>query len=124
MKAFGVNLASLAPEDVEVIDLHPRMLEDDWKAYSAFVLHHEYIHALGLREHNSLFENLSPLGQHLKQAVKEDYLQNFCEDKGQNGYGIVQHVELSILAKSVLVDVTDAGLATRSSLTEKIQMPC
>ena len=69
-------------------------------------------------------ENLSPLGQHLKQAVKEDYLQNFCEDKGQNGYGIVQHVELSILAKSVLVDVTDAGLATRSSLTEKIQMPC
>lgn len=54
----GVNLASLAPEDVEVIDLHPRMLEVDWRAYSAFVLHHEYIHALGLREHNSLFRKL------------------------------------------------------------------
>ena len=120
----GVNLASLAPEDVEVIDLHPRMLEDDWKAYSAFVLHHEYIHALGLREHNSLFRKLESAWPAPKASGQGKILQNFCEDKGQNGYGIVQHVELSILAKSVLVDVTDAGLATRSSLTEKIQMPC
>ena len=54
----GVDLRSLTPEDVEVIDLHPRMLEGEWKPYSAFVLHHEYIHALGLREHNSLFRTL------------------------------------------------------------------
>lgn len=54
----GVDLRTLRPEDVEVIDLHPKMLNSQWKAYSAFVLHHEYIHALGLRAHNSLFRQL------------------------------------------------------------------
>lgn len=54
----GVDIASLEPEDVEVIDLHPRMLNEQWRAYSAFVLHHEYIHALGLRAHNTLFRQL------------------------------------------------------------------
>ncbi len=54
----GVDLRNLRPEDVEVIDLHPKMLNSQWKAYSGFVLHHEYIHALGLRAHNSLFRKL------------------------------------------------------------------
>lgn len=54
----GVDLQNLRPRDVEVIDLHPKMLTSEWKAYSAFVLHHEYIHALGLRAHNSLFRKL------------------------------------------------------------------
>ncbi len=54
----GVDLGNLRPVDVEVIDLHPEMLSSKWKAYSAFVLHHEYIHALGLRAHNSLFRRL------------------------------------------------------------------
>ncbi|MDA9254607.1 hypothetical protein N9P14_00840 [Candidatus Poseidoniaceae archaeon] len=54
----GVNLHTLQPEDVEVIDIHPKMLNQQWKAYSAFVLHHEYIHALGLRAHNTLFRQL------------------------------------------------------------------
>ena len=54
----GVDLRSLNPEDVEVIDIHPQMLNPQWKAYSAFVLHHEYIHALGLRAHNTLFRTL------------------------------------------------------------------
>ena len=54
----GVDVRSLQPKDVEVIDLHPEMLKPEWKAYSGFVLHHEYIHALGLREHNTLFRQL------------------------------------------------------------------
>ncbi|HJL96587.1 MAG TPA: hypothetical protein QF401_00390 [Candidatus Poseidoniaceae archaeon] len=54
----GVNPASLELEDVEVIDLHPKLLNLKWRAYSAFVLHHEYIHALGLRAHNSIFRQL------------------------------------------------------------------
>ena len=54
----GVDVRSLQPKDVEVIDLHPEMLKPEWKAYSGFVLHHEYIHALGLRAHNSLFRKL------------------------------------------------------------------
>lgn len=54
----GVDLRNLLPKDVEIIDLHPKLLDSNWKAYSAFVLHHEYIHALGLRAHNSLFRKL------------------------------------------------------------------
>lgn len=54
----GVDVRSLQPNDVEVIEIHPQMLNPEWKAYSAFVLHHEYIHALGLRAHNTLFRQL------------------------------------------------------------------
>ena len=54
----GVDLRNLLPKDVEIIDLHPKLLDSNWKAYSAFVLHHEYIHALGLRAHNTLFRKL------------------------------------------------------------------
>lgn len=54
----GVDANSLTLENVDTIDLHPQLLDARWKAYSAFVLHHEYIHALGYREHNSLFRTL------------------------------------------------------------------
>ena len=37
----GVNLDAMNIEDVEVIDLHPRLLEAKWRPYGAFVLHHE-----------------------------------------------------------------------------------
>ena len=35
------------PEQVDVIDLHPRLLSNEWSAYAAWVLHHEFVHALG-----------------------------------------------------------------------------
>jgi|TARA_B110000967_G_scaffold106867_1_gene109573 predicted SprT family Zn-dependent metalloprotease len=54
----GANLNTLTVFDVEVIDLHPSLLLDEWKAYAAFVLHHEYIHALGWRAHDSIFRAL------------------------------------------------------------------
>lgn len=54
----GVNLNNLTIFDVEVIDLHPCLLTTEWNAYAAFVLHHEYIHALGWRAHNSIFRSL------------------------------------------------------------------
>jgi len=54
----GVNLNSMRIADVEVIDLHPRLLDPEWSAYAAFVLHHEYIHALGFRRHDSTFRAL------------------------------------------------------------------
>ena len=44
--------------DVDVIDLHPRLLDDQWRPYGAFVLHHEFIHALGFRAHDSTFRAL------------------------------------------------------------------
>lgn len=54
----GVDVNDLKPGDVDVIDLHPELLVSEWKAYSAFVLHHEYIHAFGLRAHDSSFRRL------------------------------------------------------------------
>ena len=54
----GVDLEAMRVADVEVIDLHPQLLEDRWSAYAGFVLHHEYIHALGFRGHDSTFRSL------------------------------------------------------------------
>ena len=33
------------PEEVEVIDLHPRLISEEWKPYAAWVMHHECVHA-------------------------------------------------------------------------------
>ena len=46
------------PSEVEVIDLHPELLTDDWIAYAAWVMHHEYVHALGFLAHDALFKKL------------------------------------------------------------------
>jgi predicted SprT family Zn-dependent metalloprotease len=54
----GVDLEAMQVSDVEVIDLHPQLLDAQWSAYAAFVLHHEYIHALGFRAHDSTFRKL------------------------------------------------------------------
>ena len=37
------------PEEVKVIELHPRLLSSEWKPYAAWVLHHEFVHALGYK---------------------------------------------------------------------------
>ena len=50
-----------APEQVEVIDLHPRLLNADWKPYAAWVMHHELVHALGYTAHDSTFRSLEAL---------------------------------------------------------------
>ena len=49
------------PNDVEVIDLHPRLLSKKWHPYAACVLHHEFIHALGFLPHDSKFKSLEAL---------------------------------------------------------------
>lgn len=43
---------------VETVDLHPRLLDDEWSDYAAFVLFHEYLHALGWRAHDRTFRTL------------------------------------------------------------------
>ena len=55
---IGSDISNLNPQDVELIDIHPELLEERWNAYAAFVLHHEYIHALGFRAHDSTFRRL------------------------------------------------------------------
>ena len=54
----GVDVSNLIPSDVEEINIHPHLLDEKWNAYAAFVLHHEYIHALGFREHDKIFRYL------------------------------------------------------------------
>ena len=49
------------PEQVEVIDLHPRLLSSEWMPYAAWVLHHEFVHALGYTAHDSTFSSLAAL---------------------------------------------------------------
>lgn len=49
------------PEEVKVIELHPRLLSSEWKPYAAWVLHHEFVHALGYTAHDSTFRSLERL---------------------------------------------------------------
>tara|TARA_B100001113_G_scaffold93060_1_gene74534 strand:- start:114 stop:653 length:540 start_codon:yes stop_codon:yes gene_type:complete len=49
------------PEEVEVIDIHPRLLTNEWMPYGAWVLHHEFVHALGYTAHDSTFRSLEKL---------------------------------------------------------------
>ena len=39
---LSANKDLLTINDVEVIELHPNLLEEKWNAYAAYVLHHEY----------------------------------------------------------------------------------
>ena len=54
----GVSAKELDITNVDVIELHPVLLEKEWNAYAAFVLHHEFIHALGYRNHDYTFREL------------------------------------------------------------------
>ncbi len=56
----GVRTPS-KPEQVDVIDLHPRLLDKEWMPYAAWVLHHEFVHALGYTAHDSTFRSLEKL---------------------------------------------------------------
>ena len=56
----GVRNPSM-PEQVEVIDIHPRLLSDEWRPYGAWVMHHEFVHALGYTAHDSTFRTLEEL---------------------------------------------------------------
>ena len=54
----GVSGDELTLENIDTIELHPELLSQQWNPYAAFVLHHEFIHALGYREHNRVFRSL------------------------------------------------------------------
>ncbi len=56
----GVRKPSV-PEEVEVIDLHPRLLSEEWMPYAGWVMHHEFVHALGFTAHDSKFRSLEEL---------------------------------------------------------------
>lgn len=57
------------PSEVETIDLHPRLLCEEWRPYAAWVLHHEFVHALGYTGHDSTFRSLENLWPSTKSAT-------------------------------------------------------
>ncbi|CAI8345990.1 MAG: Protein SprT-like protein [Marine Group II euryarchaeote MED-G33] len=58
----GVRKAEISgPSDVRCVDVHPAALNDDWQRYAAFLLYHEYLHALGFAGHDKTFRSLEAL---------------------------------------------------------------
>jgi len=57
----GVDLSVADISNVEVIDLHPNLLNAEWWSYARFVLYHEYLHALGNIAHDANFRSLESL---------------------------------------------------------------
>ncbi|MDC0056114.1 hypothetical protein OAJ94_03580 [Deltaproteobacteria bacterium] len=57
-KGTDVHSATLGPNDVKCIDLHPHLLTEDWQEYGKTVLYHEFIHALGNFAHDANFRRL------------------------------------------------------------------
>lgn len=51
----GVTLEDASIDNIATIEIHPELLAKEWSAYAAFVLHHEFVHALGYKSHNSSF---------------------------------------------------------------------
>ena len=47
--------------ELDVVDLHPALLTEEWRAYASFVLFHEFLHVLGNRAHDTAFRNLERL---------------------------------------------------------------
>ena len=57
----GVTRWKRAPAgdlSVTSIELHPRLLTNEWQAYGTFVMYHEILHALGFRAHDAEFRRL------------------------------------------------------------------
>lgn len=43
---------------VDVVDLHPALLNEEWRDYALFVLFHEFLHVLGHRAHDARFRSM------------------------------------------------------------------
>ena len=58
----GVRKSEIVgPDDVRCVDVHPVALTEDWQRYAAFLLYHEFLHALGFTGHDRAFRNLEAL---------------------------------------------------------------
>ena len=58
----GVRKSEITgPNDVRCVDVHPAALTVEWQRYAAFLLYHEFLHALGFAGHDRTFRNLEAL---------------------------------------------------------------
>ena len=55
---------------VQTVDLHPRLLNPNWLDYGAFVMYHEFLHALGWRSHDKSFRQMEALWPYPQAASR------------------------------------------------------
>ena len=77
----GISKAQISgPSDVRCVDIHPVAMQVEWRLYAAFLIYHEFLHALGYTGHDRTFRRLEALwpnttatkmgaafGQHLRR---------------------------------------------------------
>ena len=103
-----------SPEQVEVIDLHPRLLSDEWMPYAAWVLHHEFVHALGYTAHDSTSAHWRLSGLVRSRQKWGHVSLKHCVEKRPFGYGSVPIVIRNILGKNRVRGAIFAVLVKRS----------
>ena len=58
----GITKSQISgPRDVRCVDVHPVALENEFRLYAAFLLYHEFLHALGFTGHDRTFRRLEAL---------------------------------------------------------------
>ena len=82
-------------QQVDVIDIHPRLLTKDWIPYGAWVLHHEFVHALGYTAHDSTFRSLENLWPSPESSTMGFKISPRCcaREKGEVAVGFVRHAQ-------------------------------
>ena len=78
------------PSKVDVVDLNPHLLNDNWRDYAAFVLFHEYLHVLGHRAHDRTFRALEARWPHRQRRLVEKRSRTQEGLRGPPGIGCVQ----------------------------------
>ena len=58
---YPLRLQDTNPSDVELIKIHPYAITEEWSRYADHILYHEYLHALGFHDHNSVFREMEAL---------------------------------------------------------------
>ena len=44
--------------EIESVEIHPELLKRRWNDYAKFVLYHEFLHAIGFKDHDAIFRHL------------------------------------------------------------------
>ena len=58
---YGTNFSKGIFSNPDVVDIHPELLNDQWRDYLDFVMYHEFIHCMGFKNHDSDFRSLESL---------------------------------------------------------------
>ena len=102
---------------VDVVDLNPHLLNDNWRDYAAFVLFHEYLHVLGHRAHDRTFRALRRVGLTRQRRLVEKRSRTQEGLRGPPGIGCVQLAMSATLGSEKAAVGTCADGAKRCSRT-------